>query len=268
MAAFGDYSDASGARTAAPALSFLPAPATTRLRPTSSLFGVMLRRQGGRRSVSAVVAVLFFMGVAFLAYPALTDIFNGTQKHVVNRFGQQQFQTLYEQQDVPVGDGLTQLIIDNDRVKVNVLVVQGTTLAALRAGAGHYVNTPYPCGQGNVGIAGHRTTYGRPFNRIDEMRAGDTVTLVTPLDRCVYKVVPSVDGHSNPWIVLPTDGSVISQAGVLGSGHWLTLTSCNPKGSASHRIILRLIMISDTKTTQSSAATPTASPSPSPRSTT
>lgn len=247
--------------------SFLPGPATTQLRPVSSLLGVMLRRQGGRRSMSAVVALLFFAGVSFFAYPAITDIFGGTQVHVKQEFAQPQFRTLYQNQEVPVGAGLTQLVINNDRVKVSVLVVQGTTLAALRAGAGHYTTTPYPCEQGNVGIAGHRTTYGRPFNRINEMKAGDTVTLITPVDRCVYQVVPTVDGHANPWVVLPDDFGVVGQTGALGTGHWLTLTSCHPKGSASHRIVLRLKMISDTPIpAPASTATPTASPRPSPRS--
>ena len=39
--------------------------------------------------------------------------------------------------------------------------------------------TPLPGEVGNVGIAGHRTTYGRPFNRMDELRAGDVVFLDT-----------------------------------------------------------------------------------------
>jgi len=125
-------------------------------------------------------------------------------------------------------------------VHVNVMVVEGTTLAALQAGAGHYEGTPFPCEQGNVGIAGHRTTYGRPFNKIDEMRAGDTVDLITPFAKCTYQVVPAFDGHPNPWVVLPTDFGVVGQAGALGTGKWLTLTSCHPKGSDSHRIVLRL----------------------------
>ena len=66
-------------------------------------------------------------------------------------------------------------MINNSRVQVNVVVVEGTSVAALQAGAGHYPETPYPCAQGNVAIAGHRTTYGRPFNRLNDMRPGDRV---------------------------------------------------------------------------------------------
>jgi hypothetical protein len=89
------------------------------------------------------------------------------------------------------------------------------------------------------------------------MRPGDTVTLITPVGRCVYQAVPGnqVIGEPtgagtynpaprNPFVVAPNNLSVASQAGPLGTGYWLTLTSCNPPGSASQRIVLRLRMIS------------------------
>jgi sortase (surface protein transpeptidase) len=78
------------------------------------------------------------------------------------------------------------------------------------------------------------------------MRPGDKVTLVTPIGTCVYQVVPPFGGHGNPFVVLPNDTFVVSQVGKLATGHWLTLTSCNPPGSASQRIVLRLKMISST----------------------
>ena len=53
-----------------------------------------------------------------------------------------------------------------------MVVVEGTTPAALKAGAGHYRGTPLPCEMGNVAIAGHRTTYGKPFNQIDRSDQG------------------------------------------------------------------------------------------------
>jgi sortase A len=235
--------------------SFLPGPATTKPRSTASLVGLAIRRTGGRRGLTGVISVLVLAAISMLAFPAVTDLLQKHQQVTVkDHFSQPAYKTIYQNHRIATGDGLTKLLIDNDRVSVNVLVVEGTTVAALRAGAGHYPGTPYPCASGNVGIAGHRTTYGRPFNRINYMRAGDTVTLVTPVGRCTYQVVPGTDviGEPtdlnptpvNPFIVLPNTQSVVSQAGELGTGYWLTLTSCNPPGSASQRIILRLRMIS------------------------
>jgi len=229
---------------------FLPPPVAAASGPFGAMLGVALRRPGGRRAGSLFTVLLLLAGVGMFAFPAFTDLYgNLQQRHVQDQSTSPQFQTEYLEHKIKVGQGLTRLIIKNDRVNVNVLVVEGTSLAALQAGAGHYQTTPFPCEQGNVGIAGHRTTYGRPFNKIDQMRAGDTVDLVTPFARCVYQVVPAFDGHSNPWVVLPNAYQVVGQQGVLGTGHWLTLTSCHPKGSDSHRIVLRLKLVKVTPLT-------------------
>ena len=118
-----------------------------------------------------------------------------------------------------------------------MLVVEGTTPAALRAGAGHYPGTPLPGEAGNVGIAGHRTTFGRPFNHLDEMSPGDEVILQTPFKRYHYLAVQPFAGHANPWVVSPKDFSVVQN---VPGKHFLTLTTCNPKGSAKERLVLRL----------------------------
>lgn len=223
---------------------FLPPPVAAASGPFGTMLGIALRRPGGRRAGSLFTVLLLLAGVGMFAFPALTDLYgNLQQRHVQDQSTSPQFQTEYLEHKIKVGQGLTRLIIHNDRVNVNVLVVEGTSLAALQAGAGHYLNTPFPCEQGNVGIAGHRTTYGRPFNKIDKMRTGDTVDLVTPFARCTYRVVAPFDGHSNPWVVLPNAYQVVGQQGVLGTGRWLTLTSCHPKGSDSHRIVLRLKLV-------------------------
>jgi len=224
--------------------SFLPAAASASRASLGGLIGLALRRPGGRRSVSLFTVLLLVAGVGMFAFPAVTDLWGSyQQRQVRDQLSDPTFATDYLEHRVKVGEGLTRLIINNDRVHVNVMVVEGTTLAALQAGAGHYESTPFPCEQGNVSIAGHRTTYGRPFNKIDEMKTGDTVDLLTPFARCTYQVIAPFAGHSNPWVVLPSDFKVVGQDGSLGNGHWLTLTSCHPKGSDSHRIVLRLKLI-------------------------
>jgi sortase A len=230
-------------RTVGSAPSFLPTTAAPQ-RSVGSLLGLSLRRPGGRRAVSLLTVVLLVSGVSMFAFPAFTDLFQRyRQHHVQLNTSDPRLQTQYLEHKIKVGQGLTRLVINNDRMKVNVVVVEGTTPAALNAGAGHYESTPFPCEQGNVGIAGHRTTYGRPFNKIDEMHVGDTVDLITPIGRCTYQVVKAFGGHTNPWVVLPNAYYVVGQGGALGRGHWLTLTSCHPLGSDSHRIVLRLRMI-------------------------
>lgn len=231
----------STASSSVAAPSFL-VPAPGRPRGMAALLGDALRRPGGRRALSLLTVVLFLGGVSLFAYPVITDVLaRQRQEHLSQQFDNPAFQTAYRSHKVRVGQGLTRLVIPH--MKVDVLVVEGTTLAALRAGAGHYPETPLPGERGNVGIAGHRTTYGRPFNRLDEMRVGDVAYLYTPFAKYTYKVVKPFGGHPNPWAVLPNAFYVVSQEGVLGSGHWLTLTTCNPKGSATQRLVLRLTLV-------------------------
>jgi sortase A len=204
-----------------------------------SLLADALRRPGGRRGVSVLSLVLFLAGIAMFAYPVGTDIYSRyRQDHLQSGFNDPGTQQAYLQHRIGVGDGLTLLRIP--KIGVKVLVVQGTTPAALRAGAGHYLNTPLPGEVGNVGIAGHRTTFGRPFNRLQELGPGDTASLETPFAVYTYKAVPSFAGHDNPWVVTPNDFSVVSQ----GTGHLLTLTTCHPKGSARQRLVMRFSLVS------------------------
>jgi sortase A len=132
---------------------------------------------------------------------------------------------------VKEGEPLTRLQIP--KLGVDTIVVEGTSLSALKAGAGHYPETPLPGEPGNVGIAGHRTTFGRPFNRIDELKPGDQVILTTPVGIFTYEV------SRNPWVTFPEDWSVVDKS----SSAILTLTSCHPKGSANQRLIARAKLV-------------------------
>ncbi len=126
-------------------------------------------------------------------------------------------------------------------------MVEGTSAEALRAGAGHYPNTPLPGQVGNVAIAGHRTTYGKPFNRIDELATGQAVWLSTPIGDFEYVIVdPPTDGDCRraaedraACITHPRDWSIIDPTPEAA----LTLTSCHPKGSAAERIIVRAELV-------------------------
>ena len=228
--------------------SFVTPAVPARPRGLGALLGDALRRPGGRRGISVLSVVLFLAGITMFAYPVGTDIYSRyRQDRLQGAFDDPGTQQAYLERRIKIGDGLTLLRIP--KLDVKILVVQGTTPAALRAGAGHYVITPLPGEVGNVGIAGHRTTFLRPFNRLDEMKPGDLVTLETPFAVYTYKAVAPFGGHANPWVVTPNDFTVVSQ----GTGHLLTLTTCNPKGSARQRLVLRLSLVGsklkDTKVT-------------------
>lgn len=112
---------------------------------------------------------------------------------------------------------------------------QGTGLDVLAHGVGHYVGTQEPGQLGNMAIAGHRTTHGHPFLDIDTIKPGDAIIIETKAGYYVYRAVRSE-------VVLPTDINVLAPVpdhpGQPADGHWLTMTSCTPKYSASHRFVL------------------------------
>lgn len=110
-------------------------------------------------------------------------------------------------------------------IGVNKVIVEGTDGDSLRKGPGHYPETPLPGIHGTVGIAGHRTTYGAPFNKLDKVHDGDEIVLEMPYGRFVYSV-------ERTRIVDPTALWVTKRVGY----DRLVLTACHPKYSAAQRI--------------------------------
>ena len=76
-------------------------------------------------------------------------------------------------------------------IGVETYVVSGVQPADLKQGPGHYPDTPMPGQLGNSAIAGHRTTYGQPFYRLDELQAGDPIDLTTVQGHFTYRVTGS-----------------------------------------------------------------------------
>ena len=219
--------------------SFITAPVGSPRGP-AALLGDALRRPSGRKAISVLSLVLFVAGVAMFAYPVGTDVYGRyEQGRLQGAFADPSVRDAYRLRHIAVGEGLTRLRIP--KMDLDVLVVEGTTPAALRAGAGHYVGTPLPGESGNVAIAGHRTTFGRPFNQLDTLVPGDLAELETPFAVYTYKAVPAFDNHANPWVVQPTDFSVVGQDTAV---KYLTLTTCHPKGSARERLVMRFALLS------------------------
>lgn len=114
--------------------------------------------------------------------------------------------------------------IDISSIDADYVVVQGTDEAALQEGPGHYPDTALP-GQGRtIGIAGHRTTYLAPFNRIDDIDRGDKITLRMPYGTFTYEV-------TGTRIVEPSAVEIVDDVG----RERLVLTACHPLYSAAQR---------------------------------
>ncbi|MBR7742554.1 class E sortase [Phycicoccus sp. BSK3Z-2] len=113
-------------------------------------------------------------------------------------------------------------------------VIEGTGRPVLELGVGHYDGSADPGEVGNFAIAGHRTTYGRPFHTIDALREGDRVIIETRPEVFVYEIESSE-------IVRPWETQVIQPVpddpGAAPEEALITMTSCHPKYSATHRYV-------------------------------
>ncbi len=128
----------------------------------------------------------------------------------------------------PFREGQAVAVIVIPRIHLDMVVVQGSDVTALKKGPGHYPETAMPWDeQGRVAIAGHRTTYLHPFWGLDRLRRGDLIRLKTRYGTFDYHV-------TSTRTVLPTASWVLDQT----SAPTLVLTTCTPRFSASHRLVV------------------------------
>jgi sortase A len=110
----------------------------------------------------------------------------------------------------------------------------GVARSVLDQGVGHWAGTSDPGREGNVVLAGHRTTWSKPFHDLDDLRSGDIV-YVTDSDgiEIVYRVSTTfIVDPEDLWITFDSEEST------------LTMFACHPKGSLAQRIVVVAELIS------------------------
>ena len=125
-------------------------------------------------------------------------------------------------------------VLDIPKIQLdNKVIVEGVGRDELRKGPGHVPSTVLPGQAGTFGVSGHRTTYGAPFYRLNELAKGDTITVVTREAIYTYSVTRTA-------IVRPTDTQVLDNVnGPDGKPKaTITLTTCHPRYSARQRLIV------------------------------
>jgi sortase A len=166
---------------------------------------------------------------------------------------------------IPVGEGIGVLYIPRLGRDYHFAIVQGSTVpddSELEKGPAHYGKTALPGQVGNFAVAGHRVGKGEPFLNLDKLRSGDAVIVETKTFWYVYRILGKPVGQ-NPEkvrqqvavdsstgqpislpgreIVDPSDGNVLlpipDHPGLVGAARLMTMTTCHPKFTASHRMI-------------------------------
>jgi len=207
-----------------------------------------MRRRIGTILIVGGVLVLAYAAAVFFWRDPITDVYNRYQQHRLSDQLEQQFEAWRPLEDpgpslaartdaiareaarfqrsVRLGQALGRIEIP--RLGVDTVFVQGTRWAQdLSRGPGHYERTSFPGLGKTVGIAGHRTTFGAPFRRIDNLAAGDAVLLELPYGTFRYRVFDHEVVDSDDWSVVRNRGF-----------DTVMLSACHPLYSASQRWIV------------------------------
>jgi LPXTG-site transpeptidase (sortase) family protein len=113
-------------------------------------------------------------------------------------------------------------------IGLDVVMIEGVGTRQLKEGPGHWPETPFPGQSANFVVSGHRTTWGAPFFKLNEVEVGDEIFLVLPYVIAKYVVTRVV-------IVYPDEVEEVAQLG----REQVSLAACHPIYSARQRIVVQ-----------------------------
>lgn len=129
-------------------------------------------------------------------------------------------------------------ILTIPRIDAELPVTAGVSVEQLKVSEGWIPQTAPIGSEGNAVIAGHRSyTYGRHFNRLGELEAGDEIRYTT------------VDGGDMTFVVSELltiePGDPVTFAEPAPDMAQLTLYTCTPIREATHRLLVRALRVEE-----------------------
>jgi sortase A len=120
-----------------------------------------------------------------------------------------------------------------EKIGLQLPVVNGATQSNLKYAAARIEGTGQLGEVGNAAIAAHRSlTYGKFFNRLNELVVGDRILVETDDQQIEYEVF-------RIHVVEPTDLSVLNRN---DTDRILTLITCDPIEEATHRLVVHAVV--------------------------
>ena len=170
-------------------------------------------------------------GVLLLLAPAAWVLYTGREASEVQTAALAAWESGRRVEPAPGGHASADkgLVLTIPRLGVRRFVPEGATSDHLRQyGVGRITWTALPSDSGMLGIAGHRTTYGAPFFRLDRLQPGDAILVDYGGHRYRYRVDRQVT-------VTPDRADALQeQTGTRG----IALVTCSPPYSAAFRLIV------------------------------
>lgn len=216
-------------------------PLPTRHRPRHRRDPVLLRNILIGIVTFAVAMCLGFYGKAWYAYYGGTPATNKHQQDLAQQFEAQIGGPAEKEEVKPLpGDVYAKMTIP--RMNKTWYVVEGTSLTDIAFTPGHFTDTAAPCNKGNFSVAGHRSA--AIFGDLDELKVGDPIIVQVKKKLCTYSVTASFVTTADDWaVVAPMPDS----PGEKAKGNFLTLISCEPWDSTSHRLIIHAKLVKEVK---------------------
>jgi sortase A len=182
------------------------------------------------RMLSRLSTLCIVFGVLLLVAPAAWVLYSGREASEMQTAALAAWEA-GRPEPAPAGraSGSTGLVLTIPRLGVRRFVPEGATAEHLRRyGVGRITWTSLPTDAGILGIAGHRTTYGGPFFRIDQLQPGDTILVDYGGHRYTYRVERQVT-------VTPDKADTLQAATGTSA---IALVTCSPPYSAALRLIV------------------------------
>lgn len=127
-------------------------------------------------------------------------------------------------------------ILTIPRIEAKLPVTAGVTEEQLKVSEGWVTQSAPIGGEGNAVIAGHRSyTYGRHFNRLGELEAGDEIRYTTAEGEDMTFLVSeilTIEPGDPATFATPPEGTA-----------QLTLYTCTPVRTATHRLLVRALRV-------------------------
>lgn len=194
--------------------------------------------------------ILILAGLALIAYPsineymgirrqaALLESMNASYEEAVeeapadpaeeSKSVEVSYEVAYPVEDYDREDAAKILTIS--KIDLSVPIVEGISDANLKIAPARFENTKRPGEMGNFAVAGHRYyTYGRDFNRLDEVAVGDAIEVLVGNNAYTYTVY-------EVFVVEPSEVWVLDDVTGMRT---ITLVTCTPIRVATHRLIVR-----------------------------
>lgn len=147
-----------------------------------------------------------------------------------------------EKADVPAETGDMIGILEIPKIDLKTPMTEGAAPENIRYAVGHLPSSSSTDELGkmnkNFAIAGHRSyTFGKFFNRLDELENNDEITIYSQNKVLIYKVFDKkIVKPSNVDVIYPIEGKSI-----------VTLITCHPEYSNKQRLIVFCDLVSERK---------------------